>query len=95
METKIVKEKPLFAYYGINEEEKIELFRDDLLEAEVGSVWDCMGYNADKTKKVCVVAEVVYISYIEEEVFAVYIHCYDEFSYHDELVAVELKNSFV
>lgn len=54
-----------------------------------------MGYNADKTKEVCVVAEVVYISYIEEEVFAVYIHCHDELSCYDELVAVELKNSFI
>lgn len=93
METKIVREKPLFAYYG-SKDEKIELFRDELLYAEIGDSWSCMDYDSEKDKKLVVIAEVVYISYVEEEKSGVYIHCYDEIYKHDELVAIELKTSF-
>jgi hypothetical protein len=50
MNTNIVREKPVYEYTGIfdrvyGEQERIEVYADDLRNAEVGKTWKCIDGN--------------------------------------------------
>lgn len=96
METKVVKEKALYSYYGCcsseewGYEQTIELFHDDLIKAKVGKKWFCTDQDRypNRTMEWTVTVEVVYRNDSN-----IYLHCYDSIEEYDELIAIELKTS--
>lgn len=94
MKTKIVKEQPLYAYYGYCADydwgacQRIELYRKDLEAAKLGDKWGCEDQDCypNRTRDWTVTAEVVYRTDRN-----VYLHCYDSIGDYDELIAVELE----
>ena len=92
METRIVKEKPLYEYIGCCPQfgQSIRLYKKDLEKAEIGTEWHCENQNRypNRDDSWYVNVEVVYRT--EKNV---YLHCYcttTRYSNYDELVAIEL-----
>lgn len=97
MKTKIVKEQPLYSYYGCcadenwGYEQTIELYRNDLEKAEIGQEWVCDDQDRypNRNQEWQVIAKVVY-----RDEKNIYLHCYctnNDYSNYDELVAIELR----
>lgn len=94
MEKRIVKEQPLYSFYGccagesFGDEFTIELFKEDLEKAEIGDEWTCCDQDRypNRTREWTVTAKVVF-----RDEKNIYLHCYDDDDKdYDELVAIEL-----
>ena len=96
MESKIIKEQPLYSYYGCCADEDfgdsytIELYKEDLINVEVGKEWWCHEQDRypNRTHEWTVTARVIHV---EED--TIYLHCFSDDQRqddYDELLAIEL-----